>query len=355
MKMRHLVAILFVGLLLAACDSAELIAPNYRPQQYRIIPDQLISWEGVKIDLSDYFSDPDENELTYSATNDFPEIISTEIEGSLLTISQSNHGVVEAVVTVTASDGTAETSSSFFVQSSTLIFEEWNSKEDLEGWKILPEIWGDAQSKYPAFVDVEDGMLRMYPSSKTNHFWREVLGIEMQLDLEPLEPKSWTFSTRFGMASEDTTTISCITFDVYTNDPYYRGIAFTIYPEYFWNLQVFGPERPFWQFLENGEGDYNDGFEGNRWEMWDLEIKMENSRMTIILDGEELDVVDLRQINLRRPTRFDWPPLDYPTSVSKIGMQLFPFCIKLAGNIDNPKKRGSMIIDYTRLDVDLGR
>ena len=97
--------------LLAAAVLASLLAcggdtepePNRAPAVTNAIPDQLMT-EGdtVAIDLASYFSDPDGDVLTYTATSSNPGVLSASVSGSELTLVAVAPG--EASVTVTASD-----------------------------------------------------------------------------------------------------------------------------------------------------------------------------------------------------------------------------------------------------------
>ncbi len=99
---RNLLAAAVLAALLA-CGGDTEPEPNRAPTVTNAIPDQLMT-EGdtVTIDLSSYFSDPDGDALTYTATSSDPGVLSASVSGSELTLVAVAPG--EASVTVTATD-----------------------------------------------------------------------------------------------------------------------------------------------------------------------------------------------------------------------------------------------------------
>ncbi len=80
---------------------------NRTPRTVSTIPAQTLGEGGnaLSIDVGPYFSDPDDDPLTYSAVSSDPDIVRAELSGSTLTITPVSDGT--ATVTVTASDGDA--------------------------------------------------------------------------------------------------------------------------------------------------------------------------------------------------------------------------------------------------------
>ena len=80
---------------------------NRAPRTMGTIPAQTLGEGGnaLNIDVAPYFSDPDDDPLTYSAVSSDPDIVRAAMSGSTLTITPVSDGT--ATVTVTASDGDA--------------------------------------------------------------------------------------------------------------------------------------------------------------------------------------------------------------------------------------------------------
>ena len=87
---------------------------NQAPVASSDIPDHSVRMSAsVTVDGSNYFSDPDGDELTYTAESSNDEVASVVVEGSTATITAVSVG--SAVVTMTASDGQASASQGFGV------------------------------------------------------------------------------------------------------------------------------------------------------------------------------------------------------------------------------------------------
>ncbi len=90
---------------LTAAQSAEVTveAANQAPEAVGTIPAQAMTAGGeVTLDVSSFFSDPDEDELTYTAESSDATVLTASIEGSSLTVTAVSAGA--ATVTVTAAD-----------------------------------------------------------------------------------------------------------------------------------------------------------------------------------------------------------------------------------------------------------
>ena len=90
---------------LTATQSAEVTveAANRAPEAVETIPAQsLTEGDEVVVDVSAFFSDPDGDELTYTAESSDAEVAAAGIEGSSLTVTAVAAGA--ATVTVTAAD-----------------------------------------------------------------------------------------------------------------------------------------------------------------------------------------------------------------------------------------------------------
>ena len=90
---------------LMATQSAEVTveAANQAPEAVETIPAQaMTAGDEVVVDVSSFFSDPDGDELTYTAESSDAEVAAAGIEGSSLTVTAVAAGA--ATVTVTAAD-----------------------------------------------------------------------------------------------------------------------------------------------------------------------------------------------------------------------------------------------------------
>ena len=90
---------------LTATQSVEVTveAANQAPEAVETIPAQaMTAGDEVVVDVSSFFSDPDGDELTYTAESSDAEVAAAGIEGSSLTVTAVAAGA--ATVTVTAAD-----------------------------------------------------------------------------------------------------------------------------------------------------------------------------------------------------------------------------------------------------------
>ena len=80
--------------------------------------------ESVTVDVSEYFTDPDEDELTFSASSDKETVATVEMSGSMLTINAIGSGWAKLTVTAADPDG-ASADQSPEVAVSELVFSEY--------------------------------------------------------------------------------------------------------------------------------------------------------------------------------------------------------------------------------------
>ena len=97
-----------------ACSEEETTEPvgNRAPVATGQIPNQnLLPGGTVELDLSEYFSDPEGDELTYGASAAPPGIVETSVAGSTLTMRGATRGAAEVDVSATDPDGLTATQS----------------------------------------------------------------------------------------------------------------------------------------------------------------------------------------------------------------------------------------------------
>ena len=94
---------------------------------------------GVTINLSDHFSDPDGQPLTYSASSSAPSVVNVAaVSGSSLRLEHLS-GEGSARISVTASDGEDSVTASFeatIVPSELVLSDDFDSDESLDDWAL---------------------------------------------------------------------------------------------------------------------------------------------------------------------------------------------------------------------------
>jgi len=76
--------------------------PNDPPRAFRTLPRVIPVGFRVSYDISEFFRDPEDRPLTFSATSDAPEHVAVSASGSLVILEGKGRG--EAVITVVATD-----------------------------------------------------------------------------------------------------------------------------------------------------------------------------------------------------------------------------------------------------------
>ncbi|WP_420461611.1 Ig-like domain-containing protein [Candidatus Palauibacter sp.] len=175
---------------LTAAQSAEVTveAANQAPEAVGAIPAQAMT-EGdeVVVDVSSFFSDPDEDELTYTAESSDAAVVGVSLEGSSLTVTAVAEG--SATVTVTAADPdglTATQSAEVTVEARTGFRDDFDSDASLDDWEI-----GNADA------EVEDGLLRVANTTDDRVGFAE-------REVDPILT-DWTIRVRMGRAADEGT------------------------------------------------------------------------------------------------------------------------------------------------------
>lgn len=97
----------------SATQSFQVTVPNRAPQADGSIPNaEVKSGESKTEDLGSYFTDPDGDALTYSASSSAPTVATVSVAGRVLTITGAGSGT--ATITVTAADPDGETATQSF-------------------------------------------------------------------------------------------------------------------------------------------------------------------------------------------------------------------------------------------------
>lgn len=93
---------------------------------------------GVRIDLSEHFSDPDGQPLGYSASSAAPSVVDVSVSDSLLRLEHSG-GEGSARISVTASDGEDSVTTAFdatVVPPELVLSDEFDSAGSLDDWTL---------------------------------------------------------------------------------------------------------------------------------------------------------------------------------------------------------------------------
>ena len=171
---------------LTAAQSAEVTveAANQAPEAVGAIPARAMT-EGdeVVVDVSPFFSDPDEDELTYTAESSDAAVVAASIEGSSLTVTAVAEG--SATVTVTAADPdglTATQSAEVTVEARAGFRDDFDSDASLDDWDI-----------YSVDLEVVDGVLHL-----TGENAGRVGSLDRVLETPVTE---WVLSTRMARSA----------------------------------------------------------------------------------------------------------------------------------------------------------
>ncbi|MCE2398914.1 MAG: hypothetical protein J4F34_07770 [Gemmatimonadetes bacterium] len=161
----------------SASHEAQITVPNRAPQATAEIPAQTVGeGEGAEITLTDHFEDLDGDPLTFGAETEDPELVETEVAGSVLRITGLSSGLAQVVAIAT--DEYGESVSQRFPVTVTgdtgLTFRD--DFDDLEAWADSSGDRGTAQ--------VEDGDLHLI------------------IDKQPEDDELWSYILH-GLPGED--------------------------------------------------------------------------------------------------------------------------------------------------------
>lgn len=170
---------------LCACDQTE---PNRPPEAVGALEAvELSGGDSASWSLSQYFNDPDNDELTYIAGSTDPGVASPSISGDLLTVLAVFPGTATITVTAMDPDGlTATQQLEVTVTRAVLFREDFDSTTALNGW--------EAADGYAA--ELAEGMMRV---TRIDTIWHsDIDGLHRQLGAV-----DWDVSASIGSISDD--------------------------------------------------------------------------------------------------------------------------------------------------------
>ena len=246
---------------LTAAQSAEVTveAANQAPEAVGAIPARAMT-EGdeVVVDVSSFFNDPDEDELTYTAESSDAAAVGVSLEGSSLTVTAVAEG--SATVTVTAADPdglTATQSAEVTVEARTGFRDDFDSDASLDDWEISN-----------ADAEIEDGLFRLTNTTDDR------LGIADR-EVDPILT-DWTIRVRMGRAADDGT----VRVYWFTEDDDFPALGFSLGPADEHNFRFL-----FFDAVEGG-WFYSGSLSGNSDAIRDA--PGEFTELTIGRDGEDV-------------------------------------------------------------------
>jgi hypothetical protein len=237
-------------------------AANQAPEAVGAIPARAMT-EGdeVVVDVSPFFSDPDGDELTYTAESSDAAVAAAGIEGSSLTVTAVAEGTATVTVTAADPDGlTAAQSAEVTVEARAGFRDDFDSDASLDDWEIRN-----------AEAEIEDGLLRL--TSDTD----DLLGIADR-EVDPILT-DWTIRVRMGRAA-DNGTVRVYWFTEDADFPAY-GVSLGPADEDNFRFLQFDAAEGGWFFFGDLSGN-SDAVRDGPGEFTDL---------TIGKDGEEVFVV----------------------------------------------------------------
>ena len=243
--------------------------------------------DSVTVDVSSYFSDPDGDDLTFTASSDNEEVATAEMSGSILTIAAIASGQARLTVTATDPDGRfanqwpevtvpAEPEQVFFEDFEDGFPTDWdagNSDEDT----------GDDVD-----VEVVDGILRVTPpvdNAPTDGSLKAAWAFPP--DFEPVLD-DWEVSARMGRETDAIwtqifmSTVGSATVTAYRID---IGTGFLTGDNDNYNYVIAAAVSGQWSVVDWGESD--DVLDGPG-EMNDVVVSKQEGRWILTVNGDTL-------------------------------------------------------------------
>ena len=314
--MKRLV-ILLMAVVGAACGDSSVDPPTAMNPTVQPIPDQAVPWEGVSIELLDYFDDADGDPLTFTVQNGNSNIKDELHALSTLVLTPIDIGIRSGAITVIAADPSGASISTVFTAVTILAFrEDWDDPDALDEWDFY-EAKRDG-SYNEAHVEVRDGMVYLYPADQEPI--QHTLSILKNIDR--IE-SNWVIKVRAGLWSSNPLADACTGIAFLTDDPLYSGLVIGMGYTGGWEMAAV-----------MNHGDYVDWHWMEMWEeaVWSSPRPGEVGEVTVsLIDGilsiiaEEADTVvsfnPLRLLERGGSTPdFPWPPDKFPANL--VGIEL---------------------------------
>ena len=162
-------------------------ANNNAPAAVGAIPPQtMTAGQTVTVDVSSFFSDPDGDDLTYTAESSDAAVVAVSVEGSSVTVTAVAAGTATVTVTAADPDGlTAAQSTEVTVEEEGAGFrDDFDSDASLDDWEL-----------YNASAEVVDGVLHLTGTDS------ERLGSADRVLETPVT--EWVLGTRMARTAAD--------------------------------------------------------------------------------------------------------------------------------------------------------
>ena len=156
--------------------------------------------ESVTVDVSEYFTDPDEDELTFSASSDKETVATVEMSGSMLTINAIGSGRAKLTVTAADPDG-ASVDQSPEVAVSELVFSEYFDDGFPDDWDAADSDFDTLSEGEDVDVEVVDGILRLTPPVDNESDGDLAVAVAYPPDFDPVLD-DWEIRARMGRESD---------------------------------------------------------------------------------------------------------------------------------------------------------
>ena len=287
---------------------------NRAPRPLGTIPAvTLAPGETSTIDASAYFTDPDGDDLTYTASSSNTGVARVSVSGSTVTITAVAAG--SATITITARDpgGLAATQRANVTVTDdgggAGFRDDFNSSASLNDWEITN-----------ATAEVSNGVLELTKTTSN------LFGIA-ERDLEsPIA--SWTIRARMGQVQTTDSTDSRVSLIWFTGHSRYMAFSFAIgrVGDNNYNVYVFDGQENLWVRLSDVSGDSDAINEGAR-ELTTIMLSFTNGRFRAVAGSTELFNIApsstfapaLAKVTriwlagagaLRRTSLFDWIDVD---------------------------------------------
>ncbi len=219
---------------LQAQQAFQVMVPNRPPSAEGAIPSVTVSVGRTEsVYAPSYFTEPDGEELTYTAASSNPAVAVVSVSGSFVRVSAVAEGTTNVTVTATDPGGLSATQSFVARVPSRAFRDDFDSSASLDDWEVAN-----------ARAVVNNGLLELTATSPGR----------LAFVGRVLEPpvSSWTMETRMGLAQQS---YSHVGLRWFTGHPRFTRVVFFIY-NYSnisnYNLQVYDRQNDVWDLLRGG-------------------------------------------------------------------------------------------------------